>query len=431
MRILVLSNLYPPHYLGGYELACAEVVDALRQRGHHVTVLTSTRGLRFPRIRAGILRLLRVRFHIDPPFRAQATELFWSLWNRLVLRSVAGLLAPDIILVYNPMGLGAFVLQWLHAQPRPVVHDVSDAWLPRAYEDDIWFRGYRRGAPRPLQRAARWALVALAPTLLSMVPTPIDLRGSFFRSAYLRVQMAAAGFATGNEPVIHHALRHAQPHLSATSRGRYGNGGIVLSGQLNPEKGLHVFLEALALLKDNPTWRDRRITIIGGANDPVYRRRLQGLADALRPHLTVHFAGKLPRAEALALMREHTVFVFPVIWAEPFSIVLLEALSAGLAVVATATGGSTEILADGENCLVVPTDDPRALAQALSRVVDDEALRGRIAAGGPATVRHFNFERAIDRIEDHLQRVAGKNRKALSFPHTSVASVAWREEAGV
>ena len=45
MRILTLSNLYPPHYVGGYELRCGKVVEALRRRGHSVEVLTSNHGV--------------------------------------------------------------------------------------------------------------------------------------------------------------------------------------------------------------------------------------------------------------------------------------------------------------------------------------------------------------------------------------------------
>jgi glycogen(starch) synthase len=45
MKILVLTNLYPPHYVGGYELRCAAITEALRQHGHEVNVLTSNHGV--------------------------------------------------------------------------------------------------------------------------------------------------------------------------------------------------------------------------------------------------------------------------------------------------------------------------------------------------------------------------------------------------
>ena len=45
MRILIVSNLYPPHHIGGYELGCRDVVEGLKARGHEVKVLTSTYGV--------------------------------------------------------------------------------------------------------------------------------------------------------------------------------------------------------------------------------------------------------------------------------------------------------------------------------------------------------------------------------------------------
>src|SRR5262249_17452622 len=88
-RVLVLSNLYPPFHLGGYELACADVVQALRSRGWDVLVLTSWRGAGRPQIERGVLRLLRCRLWCDPPFAGLGSELAWAYWNRRVLAAVA------------------------------------------------------------------------------------------------------------------------------------------------------------------------------------------------------------------------------------------------------------------------------------------------------------------------------------------------------
>jgi glycosyltransferase involved in cell wall biosynthesis len=83
-------------------------------------------------------------------------------------------------------------------------------------------------------------------------------------------------------------------------------------------------------------------------------------------------------------------------------------MAAPLAVIATSTGGSSEILVDGENCLVVPRGDPQALADAIRRLLGDPALRRRIAEGAYETVQRFSLEESVDAIERHLQRVSGK-----------------------
>ncbi|MFQ5772284.1 MAG: hypothetical protein ACE5HX_17245, partial [bacterium] len=59
MRILVISNLYPPYFVGGYELGCRDVVDGLKARGHHVKVLTSTYGVNKPEHDSEVYRWLQ------------------------------------------------------------------------------------------------------------------------------------------------------------------------------------------------------------------------------------------------------------------------------------------------------------------------------------------------------------------------------------
>ena len=67
MRILVISNFYPPHHIGGYELGCRDVVGELRARGHDVRVLTSTYGVTGREANEGIYRWLKTSFVIQSP----------------------------------------------------------------------------------------------------------------------------------------------------------------------------------------------------------------------------------------------------------------------------------------------------------------------------------------------------------------------------
>jgi glycogen synthase len=60
MNILVISNLYPPHYIGGYELACRDAVEQLRERGHQVRVRTSTYGSAYSASDGETLRMLDI-----------------------------------------------------------------------------------------------------------------------------------------------------------------------------------------------------------------------------------------------------------------------------------------------------------------------------------------------------------------------------------
>jgi len=313
---------------------------------------------------------------------------------------------PDIIHVFNLGGLGGLLADWLHSQRLPVVHDVSDTELIRVYHSDQWFT-LCVGEPRSfVKRTIKAAGVRLALPFLRAVPTPINLANSYFRSRFLKQQFAEAGFDVESAPIIYHGLQ--LPDLRARDEMAVGN-GIVFSGRLSPEKGVHVFLKSLSLLKESPHLRGTRVTIIGPINDVNYWNDLQRLAKDVEPSFSVRFTGHLPRSQVLDHLQQHTMFVFPVLWDEPFSIALLEAMGLGLAVIATATGGSVEILVDGENCLVMPRNDPLALAAGIERISSDTALRHRISLAGRRTAKRFSLTDSINSIEQHMLKVADQD----------------------
>ena len=102
------------------------------------------------------------------------------------------------------------------------------------------------------------------------------------------------------------------------------------------------------------------------------------------------------------------VVVFPVRWAEPWGLVPLEAMAVGRPVVATCTGGSAEYLRDGENCLVVPAEDPDALARAVARLSSDAALRDRLRARGFETAARFTEASFHATLESAARRLSGE-----------------------
>ena len=83
MRMLVVSNFYPPHHIGGHELACSEAVQALGERGHQVKVLTSSYGLARPETDGHVYRWLET----DIGRSVSTRRLFQREWhNRAAFR---------------------------------------------------------------------------------------------------------------------------------------------------------------------------------------------------------------------------------------------------------------------------------------------------------------------------------------------------------
>lgn len=114
------------------------------------------------------------------------------------------------------------------------------------------------------------------------------------------------------------------------------------------------------------------------------------------------------REDVPAILANADVYAFPSS-VEPFGMGPVEAMAAGVPVVATRVGGLAEIVTDGVDGLLVPPFDPGAIAAAISRICRDQALRARLVAGGLARAPFFAAPRAMERLVGHLRAaIAGE-----------------------
>jgi glycosyltransferase involved in cell wall biosynthesis len=182
---------------------------------------------------------------------------------------------------------------------------------------------------------------------------------------------------------------------------------MVSVGRLDERKGIHVAIEALALLPAEAT-----LDIVGRGDDR-YEASLRSLAEQRDVSDRVRFA-VAERGELAVLYAAADVVVFPTLWEEPFGLVPIEAMACGTPVVATGTGGSSEFLLDGFNCSLVAPGEPEALAAAVRRLASDRALRATLREGGYRTAD----ELTVDRLADVLERwhVAAADRFANGRP---------------
>ena len=156
----------------------------------------------------------------------------------------------------------------------------------------------------------------------------------------------------------------------------------------NEKKALDVLLKAFAELRRSE--QGLRLQLVG---DGPLRPDLEALAAQLELGDDVQFLGRQDREQIAKLLGACSAFVVPS-RAEPFGIVVLEGMMAEKPVVASAVGGIVEIVEDGRNGLLVPPDDPAALAAGLRRVLTDPALAATLGKAGRETVlRRFSRDR--------------------------------------
>jgi glycosyltransferase involved in cell wall biosynthesis len=173
---------------------------------------------------------------------------------------------------------------------------------------------------------------------------------------------------------------------------------LVFAGRLTAQKDLDVALEALAGLPG------LHLVVVG---DGPERARLEAQAHERGVDGRVRFTGSLPRSEALSLLRGADAAILTSAW-ENFPHGVVEALAVGTPVIATRTGGVSEVVTDGENGLLVPPGDPPAFAAAVSRFVADGHLRERLRAAAAPSVAVYDPDRVYGRLEAILAEASSR-----------------------
>jgi glycosyltransferase involved in cell wall biosynthesis len=418
MRILVISNLYPPEILGGYEILCAQVVDELRLRGHDVTVLTSVKGTvaRPPdgqagkpesiagtfaapgaTVDSGVLRRLQLyRSFGQSAGLLRRRRLRTHRINERVTRETISKVKPDVVFVWSQLRL-----------TLGAAHAAEESGIPTAYTlNDEYLAGY---LPVPFEFSLRRILGWLEDRFLYREITLqcLDLKHVTTISAKVRDNLVHQGVAVPHARVIHQGIPIELFPRKREPGARHDPFRVVYAGQLLDYKGVHTMMDAVAMLARSRGPRAMEVTV-AGSGPAEYRERLAAIAG--KAGFDARFPGRLAQAELAGLYRENDVLVFPSIWEEPFGLTHLEAMASGTPVVSTANGGQGEFLEDGVNALVFSPGDTEALAACLSRLMEDENLRRDLAIRGRERVEsRYNLSRYVDDLVRFLEDAVGGN----------------------
>jgi D-inositol-3-phosphate glycosyltransferase len=196
-----------------------------------------------------------------------------------------------------------------------------------------------------------------------------------------------------------------RPHDKATVRAELGlppDAAVLLfAGRIQPLKGPDVLLRAVAeLLVRTPSLRSRLVVpVVGGPSGTglEHPESLAQLSSELGLDDVVRFVPPVAQDELARWYAAATLVAVPS-YNESFGLVAAEAQATGTPVVAAAVGGLTTVVRDGHSGLLVDGHEPRAWADALRRVVEDDALRLRLQAGALEQARQFSWERTADRM---------------------------------
>ena len=420
MRIALVSEYFAPHASGGAEGSTEALARALVKSGHHVVVITPNWGAAAVEARDG-MRIRRFRLPFvrarppGPPAHAQRvlTNPLRYVVSGLQIARLARAERVDVLHVQNKHMLVPGVLAraltgrpllltirdtslidptpvCLHAADRrPADCGVRKLWRECApgYFDE-YMRGRRRSRLRTRLAFlygwldATYVRQRLLPSVDAIVGVSDGILGIHRRSGLLdRVRRVETIYTIPPLEVP------STPAAGAAARQRHGLAGpiVLFVGKLSPGKGAPDFLAAAERVH---------------ARHPGALFVLVGEGQVTVPAVSwLRHLGRLPNADVLALYAAADVVAVPSVIPDAFSRVVLEAMTAGRAVVATAVGGTPELIEDADSGLLVPRRDPPALAAAIARLLDEPALAARLGAAARRRVAtRFASEASVERL---------------------------------
>ncbi len=286
-----------------------------------------------------------------------------------------------------------------------VAQRLRDAWqVPWVQSFHTLARAKTRaGLPDdPARSAAEARLVAAADRLVAgSVAEAKDLM-SLYGASRNRICVAHPGV---DLLVLH-------PRDTAALRADLGLTGhrvLLFAARLEPLKGADTLLGAVARLCDEPRFDDVVTLVIGadsgdGSDAGGERRRLEAVAGGHGLERRVRFLGAVEHEDLADYYALADVCVVPS-RTETFGLVALEAQALGTPVVASAVGGLTEVVADGETGILVAERQPEAFAEAIASILDDDLLRERMGLAARQRAATFTWARAVEKMAAIYGRV--------------------------
>jgi glycosyltransferase involved in cell wall biosynthesis len=387
LRIVLASEVYPPR-AGGAGWSTRALALALREAGHDVRVVTTSPG---PADLDGLCveRLTtrggRRRLAVPRAFAARLRDEREGVVHAQHSLSALGALGGQ--------------------RPERVTVTVRDHW-PVCF----WSTRMSRGALCPgcglraMTRCVDGHVPAPRPLSLGAIPyMRLDLRDK-------RRALGRAGTTLAVSDAIAAELRAAGvPRVEVLPNLVDADEAAAVAREAPPFPLPERFLLFVGKLEEN---KGARLLVpavaASGAKLPLVVLGEGSLGHALRfeaaargVELVLH--GWTYREDVLRTLARATALVFPSLWPEPLSRVLLEALALGTPIAAMETGGTREILQDGASGLVVR--DTAGLADAVARVAHDDALRATLSQGARERARAFAPETLVPRYEAVYRRL--------------------------
>lgn len=422
MKLLYVIHQYFPQAFSGTEQYCLAVSREARRRGDEVVVLSLVPdfGCEEPLLHLydepyDGFTVLRLRHW----WGLQPNELLRDYENPLVaerFRQVLADVAPDAIHFFHLRNLGSDFLEVARdAGVRSIVH-LMDYWylcprftlqrtdgslcegppdgglgcIPCHYPelqswlgDDAGDRAVAMAnalthTPQGTDAPARFASLIRRKTVLLERLALADV--VFAPSQFLADMFAKNGFAHDGLQVVPYGLEPDRVDRIEVQRPRHPL-RVGFAGMLSPWKGPRIAVDAVLAL-DGPI----QLKVHGPTGEPEFREYIDAMIEAAAGDERIEFCGPYGREQLGQALADMDLIAVPSTWYENTPFVILEAMEAGVPVIAADLGGMSELIVEGQNGFLFPSNDAAGLAAVLQRCLDDPTLVAGLRVTPPGRI---------------------------------------------
>lgn len=385
MKVVQITNLYPPFARGGAEIYVENLVKALSSgSADNVYVITNVRGREFKDRRIinlnlrnsdALTSLLIPNFLIYKKIKKFLSELqpdIVHVHNIHATLSSAAVFASrgfPLVMTVHDFYLFCPTLRFVHEDGKICAMDKCITCMKKYYSSEI---KKRWGACRIFSGMLRSDMFCrlLYEIRKNRLKRIIPLIDKFIcPNKSQKELLKVAGVPEDKLTTLPYTSDFKVKEI-ARPEGKY----IGYAGGLIREKGVHVLLEALSLLPE-----DTKLLIAG---DGIFKNELVRMSGNLGIKNRVRFLGKLGRDEMRSFYDKIHVLVVPSLWPEVLGIVGLEAMTSGKPVIGSNIGGIPDWIEDGVNGFLVPPDSPKSLAEKAMTLFNTEDMIYKFGLNG-------------------------------------------------
>lgn len=398
MKICIISTFYPPFYFGG-ERATQREAETLVQRGHEVTVVTSSPNRKSGTEDINGVSIHRiVPFNLYPPYEFQNKPILNKILFHIVdvlgpfshqaIKQILKKVNPDVVYINNFKGLSLAVFSAVKGLGLPSVFSVNDYSLicPRANllrssgeicnNQPLTCRVYAQTQKYLFTRSQPSMVIANAQFTLDKFK-----ENGFFSG------MNLAREVIGVAPV---KIKTKKDEVEFN---------ILYIGGITRHKGVHVLINAFIKLKQ----ANVRLHIVGKGSDTDEMKRLAGTDSKIT------FYGFIPDDELAQLRHSANISVVPSIWYDMAQGVICESYSYGTPVIGSRIGGIPELIEEGYNGLLFEAGNSEQLQAILERLIANPQELKKLEAGAFESSKKYDIEGHVSRLEEIFTALAREN----------------------